>query len=327
MSRGDQLARQWKIIQEIVSSPRGKTAAELSDELDIGLRTVYRDLEALQAAGFPIYDDKVDGRNTWTVVDTYKHQIPIPFSLPELMALYFSRDMVKALHNTVFHDSLESLFEKIKTTLPPASVRHLHSIEKTFSVGTKQYKSYDRVKDFIDTVNEAALQKKSLMLRYRSMASGKETSRKVDPYRLWFFDGTFYLVGYCHLRADVRNFALERIRQLSITGEAYTVPEDFDFESLMSGSIGAFTGRPESIKILFSPAVAGYVEERIWHASQNLVKQTDGSLLFEAEVAVNDELKNWILSWGSGAEVLEPEGLVVSVRKEIQLLAERYAVK
>ncbi|MBW2063287.1 MAG: HTH domain-containing protein [Deltaproteobacteria bacterium] len=83
-----------RIIQTLISSKRGKSAAELASELDCHPRTVYRDLEALEIAGFPIYTERVEGKNLWSLLDTVKHQIPIPFSLPELMALYFGIDML-----------------------------------------------------------------------------------------------------------------------------------------------------------------------------------------------------------------------------------------
>ena len=63
MARGDQLARQWRIIQTLISSRKGKSAADLSEGLECGWRTVYRDLEALQVAGFPIYSEKIEGKN------------------------------------------------------------------------------------------------------------------------------------------------------------------------------------------------------------------------------------------------------------------------
>ena len=122
MARGDQLGRQWRIIQTLLTSKLGKSAAELADDLDCNPRTVYRDLEALQVAGFPIYTERIDGKNLWSLLDTMKHQLPIPFNLMELMALYFSRDMLKVFKDTVFYDSLESLFHKIKTTLPGESL-------------------------------------------------------------------------------------------------------------------------------------------------------------------------------------------------------------
>ena len=129
MSRGDQIGRQWSIIQTLISSRMGKTAAELAEELECNPRTIYRDLEALQVAGFPIYTDRIKGRNLWSLLDTVRHEIPIPFSLTELMALYFSRDMLKVFKDTVFYDSLESLFQKIKTTIPPESKKYLKNVE------------------------------------------------------------------------------------------------------------------------------------------------------------------------------------------------------
>jgi len=119
MARGDQLGRQWKIIQTLISSRTGKSASELAEGLDCNPRTVYRDLEALQVAGFPIYTERVDGKNLWSLLDTVKHQMPVPFTLTELMALYFGRDMLKVFKDTAFYESLESLLQKVRTTLPP----------------------------------------------------------------------------------------------------------------------------------------------------------------------------------------------------------------
>ena len=102
MARGDQLARQWKIIQSLISSRQGKSVSDLAEALHCHRRTVYRDLEALQAAGFPVYTDRAGGKTLWSLLDTAKHSIPIPFSLPELMALYFSRGMMKVLKTPCF---------------------------------------------------------------------------------------------------------------------------------------------------------------------------------------------------------------------------------
>ena len=72
MPRGDQLARQWKIIQTLISSRQGKSAADLASEIECHPRTLYRDLEALQVAGFPIYTEKVEGKNLWSLLDTLR---------------------------------------------------------------------------------------------------------------------------------------------------------------------------------------------------------------------------------------------------------------
>ena len=324
MPRGDQLGRQWIIIQTIAVSHNGKTVAELADELGCNPRTVYRDLEALQVAGVPIYNEKIDGKNLWLIIETYKHQIPIPFSLPELLALYFSRDLVKALQSTMFHDSLESLFRKIKTTLPPESEKFLKNIQQVLHVSQGQHKEYGKYKEIISRVNDAAVKSRTIKIVYYTMSRKEETRRKVDPYKIWYFDGSFYLVGLCHMRRDIRTFALERIKLLTVTKEEFNVPDDFSIEELMRGAFGVIRGKPEKVRVFFDSCVAGYIEEKIWHESQIIHKQDDGSVMFEADVAVTDELKSWILGWGANAEVFGPQSLIDELKEETLRMFEKY---
>ncbi len=309
MARGDQLGRQWRIIQTLITSKIGKSAADLAEELEAHPRTVYRDLEALQVAGFPIYTERVDGKNLWSLLDTMKHHIPIPFNLMELMALYFSRDMMKVFRDTVFYDNLESLFNKIKTTLPKESLNYLEKTEQVLHMGIKPYKDYGRFKEIVNRVNEAAINKKSVEIVYFTMSRKKETRRRVDPYRIWFFNGTFYLIGFCHYRKEVRIFTLDRIKILHQTKDSFQIPENFNLDEFLGNSFGIFQGEPTRVKIRFSPEVAGYIKEKIWHESQKLEPQKDGSLVFEAVVAGTEEIKHWILGWGAHAKVLEPENL------------------
>ena len=77
MPRGDQLGRQWRIIQTLISSTRGKSAAELAEAVECNPRTLYRDLEALQVAGFPLYTDREKGKSLWSVLDAVKYRIPV----------------------------------------------------------------------------------------------------------------------------------------------------------------------------------------------------------------------------------------------------------
>jgi predicted DNA-binding transcriptional regulator YafY len=324
MARGDQLGRQWKIIQILVSSKRGKSAAELADGLDCHPRTLYRDLEALQVAGFPIYTDRVDGKNLWSLLDTVKHHIPVPFSLTELMALYFGRDMLKIFKDTAFYDSLESLFQKVKTTLPPESLKYLKNIEQTLHLGIKPYKEYGKFKGILNRVNDAAVNRKAIEIVYFTMSRKKESRRRVNPYRIWFLNGTFYLIGFCHTRNEVRIFALDRIKMLHQTNETFQIPEDFSLEKFTGSSFGVYQGEPVYIKVWFHPDVAGYIKEKIWHESQLIINQDDGSIVFEAEVAGTDEIRFWIMTWGSKAEVLEPPSLREEICVEAEKMARRY---
>jgi predicted DNA-binding transcriptional regulator YafY len=324
MARGDQLARQWRILQSLIASRIGKTAADLAQELEFHWRTVYRDLEALQLAGFPIYTDRIDGKNLWSVLDSARHNIPIPLNLTELMALYFSRGLMTVLKDTVFYESLESFFQKIKTTLPAETIQYLDRIEESFEVGSKPYKQYGQLRDSIDRISEATIHRKIIEIDYFTMSRKEKTRRKVAPYKIWFFDGAFYLVGNCGLREDIRIFALDRITSLKLTEETFEMPEDFRVEDFMRTSFGVFHGEPQNVRVRFAAEVAGYINEKIWHKTQRIQPQKDGSLIFEARVAGTDEIKFWLMTWGSKAEVLSPVALRDEMIAEAEAMLQNY---
>ena len=257
MARGDQLGRQWKIIQTLISSRKGKSASELARELECRPRTLYRDLEALQAAGFPIYTERSEGKNLWSVLDTVKNQIPIPFTLTELMALHFSRDMLKVFKDTAFFESLESLLQKVKTTLPKDSIEYLKSVEQALHLSMKPYKDYGRFKEIINRVMDASVNRKTIEIVYFTMSRKRETRRRIDPYRVWFFNGTFYLIGFCHMRNEIRIFALDRIKLLHQTKESFRGAEGFQRGRFHGIELRGVPGRDDSRNDLVSSGRGG----------------------------------------------------------------------
>ncbi len=324
MARGDQLSRQWKIIQALIAARQGKSAVELAGSLDCHSRTVYRDLEALQMAGFPLYTEKIDGKTVWSILDDGKRQMPIPLSLPELMALYFSRNMLKPLEGTAIHDSLNSLFDKVKATLPEEYVDYLNQVEQSLDVGLKAHKPYRNIQERLDQVQLAAQQQRYIDIRYFTMSRNASTLRRVAPYKVWFYNETFYLIGHCQLRDDIRLFAIDRMENIHLSDESFELPSGFDAETYMNDAFGVFTGEPETIRILFQASAAGYVREKIWHPSQTVSELEDGGLIFTVRVAGTQEIRRWVLKWGSAAEVLEPESLRKEIAEDISAMATAY---
>ena len=113
--RGDQVAQQWRVIKAIESSPNGLTVAEIVKREETGVRTIYRDLEALQATGSPLYIERVERASRWAFTDTFKFKIPSPFTPTGLMSLYFYTDLVRVLKGTPFYESLDSVFKKVQS--------------------------------------------------------------------------------------------------------------------------------------------------------------------------------------------------------------------
>ena len=327
MARGDQLSRQWKIIHALLSARQGKTIAELARTAACHSRTVYRDLEALQMAGFPLRNEAIDGHSHWSMLDSGRRPMPLPLNVTELMALYFSRNMLKVLEGTAIHDSLTSLFEKVKATLPEQYIGYLDKLENSLQVGVKAHKAYQRLQEHLTTVNTAAQERHCVEMVYFSMSRRSQTRRKVAPYKIWFYDETFYIIGYCELRRQVRIFALDRIETLTVLEETFDLPDGFDAQAFMQPSFGVFQGDPVRVRIRFAPRTAGYIAEKIWHPSQALEPQADGGLIFTAEVAGIEEIKYWVLKWGAGATVLEPAELRTAIVSESQRMLANHAAE
>ncbi len=315
--RGDQLARQWRIARAIEATHGGLTVAEIAEREETGLRTIYRDLEALQAAGFPLYTEKIDRANRWAFIDTYKFKIPTPFTLTELMSLHLYGDLIRVFKGTPFYDSLDSLFKKVQATLPPQALSYLNQVQSVFHVGIKPFREYGKVREILKQVSTAALEHRRIEMAYHPLNRKEPILRKVDPYKIWFYEGTIYLIGLCHLRNQVRMFVLDRIKMLRVTEERFHPPEDFDLDEFMRHSFKVMHDDLHTVKVRISPDWARWAGEQIWHESQKCQKMADGSLEMTFQVAGLDEIKRWILSFGQEAVVLEPARLREMVRKDL----------
>ena len=122
MPRNAEVIRQWTILREIERSRgAGVTIDELAAQCEVTTRTIRRDLQALEEAGFPVYDDRSrdDGKTRWTMNGQAFKGLAAGLTLSELCALYFSRTLLESLAGTPFRDELETAFEKLGSALTP----------------------------------------------------------------------------------------------------------------------------------------------------------------------------------------------------------------
>jgi proteasome accessory factor B len=133
------------------------------------------------------------------------------------------------------------------------------------------------------------------------------------------------VVGFDHKSGEIRTFAVDRIRELELGDQHFEVSQDFDFDRYIGSSFGVIADRAVRVRIRFDPRWAGYVEERTWHDSQRFEKARDGRLELCMDVGSTPDLRSWILSFGSGAEVLEPLELRAQVARELEGARARYA--
>jgi len=320
MPRNDQAIRQLIVLKKLESSRQGLTLEQLADGLDSSAtrhpRTLRRDLDAIESAGYPLLTERVDGRTRWKLLDGVRQAPALRLSPTELMALTLSRRLIAPLEGTALHASLQSALTKASAALPPEGLVLVQQLEGTFSVGLGPHKRYKHHREVVERVTQAIAEKKRIQMRYDSAARGRVTRREVDPYRLWYASGGLYLIGYCHLRKEPRMFAVERIKSVTPTDLPYQIPLHFDFEAFVEDSLTVMRGPRIEVELEFDKPTTAWVKDRIWHPSQQLVRLPRGKLRMKITVADSRELVGWILSFGSGVRVIRPESLRGTVRAE-----------
>jgi predicted DNA-binding transcriptional regulator YafY len=295
----------------------------LPEEIRRHTRTLRRDLEALEAVGFPLVTDQVNGQTRWKLMEGFRDIPALGFSATELMALIFSRDLLRPLEGTEIQASLSSALNKAATALPPQGHEYVRAMESVFSVGLGPHKSYQQHKKTIDVITQAINRARTAQIRYYSASRNITTRREVDPYRLWYAAGGLYLIAYCHLRRDVRMFAVERVRSVTLTDHPYQLPLGFDVEAYVRDSLMVMRGRRIEVELLFGKGSAAWVKDKIWHQSQETTQLRDGRLKMILRVADTQELAGWILSFGSQVQVIRPQPLREKIREEARKIFQK----
>jgi predicted DNA-binding transcriptional regulator YafY len=258
-------------------------------------------------------------------VDGFRANLPLPLTTTELMSLHMSRDILRVFEGTMFQESIESLFDKVQASLPAETIRYVENISKRFRVGLGPVKDYRALRDQIAALSQATANKKRIEICYKALSTGEENKRTVDPYQMWAMNGCFYLIGYCHLRNSVRTFAMDRINDFTIMDASFEVPCEFSLEDYLQTAFRVMTGKPEVVKVWFRASAAQVVKERIWHPTQEIRDQEDGSLVVTLEVPINYEVISWILGFGLSAKVIAPVSLKEHLRKELEQSLKAYA--
>ncbi|MFN8092107.1 MAG: transcriptional regulator [Vicinamibacteria bacterium] len=314
--RNAEVIRQWKILKTIEAG-RFTSSAKLAEDHGVTERTIRRDIEALQEAGFPLYDDRQDGKKVWRLVEGYKQRLTQSFSLSELAALYFSRNMLAFLRGAPFAQDLEAAFQKIREALPEKSLPFLSRIQDLFMARPDPWKDYSKKQDVIAGLIDATLHQRQATIAYYSFNSKRTKAYQVDPYRLVYYRGGLYLYARAHEYGEVRTFAVERIQKIEVLDQGFEMPADFSPSEYARSAFGIFGGEPETVELVFSPETAGYVRERSWHESQLLADEPDGGVRLTMEVAPGFELQAWIKGFLPHVRVVRPASLRDAIARDL----------
>jgi proteasome accessory factor B len=313
------LIRQWILLRTLAARKYGATVKELAQEAGVSIKTIRRDLETFQTAGFPLKEVVGDfGRKKWHL-ESAKPPAELSFTWDEAAALYLGRRLLEPLMGTIFWQAAREAFRKIQAVLEPVPRAYLDKFATMFCQTMIGTHDYSKKSDLIDSLMQAIEDSRAVSMSYQALQATEPVTYTVWPYGLAYHRGSLYLVGRTRRHDDVCHWKVDRIEAVELKDQRFQRPEDFDLQKHLAKSFGVFRGDGEvHVKIRFLPAVTRYVAESTWHPTQKLTQQRDGSVIAEFTLDGIEEIKRWIMSFGKQAQVLEPAELRAQLLEEMK---------
>lgn len=292
-------------------------AEDLAQVFEISKRTVYRDMQALAESGVPVVSSPGQGYR----LDEGYFLPPLSFNTDEAICLVLGSDVVAQKFDAQYRASARSALQKINAVFAPRLRAEVDELKNSLRFLDVDISAADT--DTIAQLRRAILERQRVRIAYETRhtnAAVRRNQREVDPYALTYIRTAWYLIGYCHLRQDVRYFRLDRIDQLTVLKVRFERPADFRPELKESGP------RDLLVEVLFSHDVKRWVREDPGFYTSHMEDHPDG-LRVTLRVQHEQDILLWLLSWGRQVRVLSPPGLQRLLVDEAEAIAAHYQTR
>lgn len=306
----DKVIRIFNIINAIQANP-GISAADLAIKCDVNIRTIYRDLDVISLIA-PVTNE---GRGTGYRFMGKFFLYPLNFSEQE--ALVFSL-LPSVLDDNQLPPGFHTAYDKVMSTHYKEKSQQnsiIEDIAGIIQMGTPAYRKESP--NFLHPIIKAILEQKTIDTVYHTQSRNETTERRIDPYFLVPRDQRFYLIGYCHLKQDVRTFRISRFLKAELTAQSFD-KGDFSIKKHLKNTWSIEQGEKNiTFKVRFDADVARYIKEEELFVHPRMKDQKDGSMIFEVTVNNEKEFIRWILQYGPSAEIIEPKSIRESLKKQL----------
>jgi predicted DNA-binding transcriptional regulator YafY len=307
------VVRLLTILRLLDNARRGMTAQELTHALEDSctLRTVYRDVQHLEQAGFPVASE--EGR---VFIDRARADrgsgLGFPLQPAEVLSLLLTEDLMAPLSESTLFQSLDELRQRLAAHLTPQGrqwVSELRTQLRATLAAPARLKEHGAT---LDVVEDAIGKEQCLKLSYASPGS-EHSDRTVEPHLLWYHAGRAYLVGYCRQRQGFRTFAIQRIAAAALLEETFERRAEFDVDQFTRYGFGVLHGQVHDIVVELSAEVAHLARERVWHDTQHVEELEGGGVRLSFRAAGVPEIAAWLAGFGGKARAVAPAALVDAV--------------
>ncbi len=298
------------------------TAQEVADRFDISIRTVYRDIRALEAAGIPIGSEAGKG---YFIVKGY-HLPPVMFAKEEASAILLAAKLIHKQTDESVKEHFENALYKIKSVLNYKEKDFLENLDGQIAVFSPP-STTDRdtfPNNFLTTIKQALAHHKVLQFDYFANYRGDFTSREVEPLGLCYYSSHWHLIAYCRLRQAVRDFRPDRITKLSSKEEVFDPYVHKPYTEYISDMFNDH--HFETVEVRFSENVARYISEQKFTYGYVSEEKKGGAVIMKFTTANLNYFARWLLMFAGDVQVISPEGLRQELKSMSRALYQAYNV-
>ena len=310
-------------IHQIFQRDHFTNCPKLGHELEVGIRTILRDIEAMRRLDYPIdYDPR---KRAYYYTERVFNLPSIQIRQGDLLALSMASQSLRYTSWPAIHRRLSKICRLFLTgTRVHDPAIHMDQVESHFSFHRVGVGLVDST--IFERLSEAVSHSEEVEFDYRKPADCHSKHHRVRPYFISERDNLFYLVA-SEDGCDVpKTFCIPRIHgSVRMTGKRFERSDKLSLSKFFRHSFRSFSGEsPRHVKLKFSQRSAPYIKERLWHSSQRTTDLPEGGLLFEMDISDPRDIHSWVLRWGADVEVIEPADLRMEIASSIGDMGEVY---
>jgi proteasome accessory factor B len=263
-------------------------------------------------------------------LDRRRQLYQVKLTIDEALAIYLAARLLSR-HSDEYNPHVVKALEKLADALRARAPLMATHIDQAANAVRHRAARAGYI-ETMETLTRAWAEGRKARLVYWSYSTGETTERSFSPY---FIEpaGVGYathIIGYDDLRQGIRTLKLERISSATLTDERFEIPADFAPAHTLNSAWGIIWNEGDSeeieVRLQFTPHAALRIQESVWHSSQRIEAQPDGSCIFTVRVGSVMELKPWIRQWGADVEVLSPPSLRDEIVQEIHRQCALYGI-
>ncbi len=316
MNRIDRLAA--ILIQ--LQTKRLVKAQEIANKFSISLRTVYRDVHALEEAGIPLIGEAGVG---YQLREGYKLP-PIMFSEEEASALLTGGKLMQSMSDDRLWKQYSSALDKIKAVLRYAEKDYLQEMDEHVAVVTHPAIQHQKRSDlFLPQLLKAIATATVIEMNYTSLNSKETVQRKAEPVGIYYQGNYWYLIAWCRLRSDYRNFRTDNINKLSFTAEKIQQKHP-PLHHFINKTVEQ--KQMQKVMIEVEKEVVKYLGEQKYYNGFVGEEEAGDNIKMTFLCGSLEGFARWFLLFGDKAKIIEPLSLNGIVREHLKRIEKKIAL-